>query len=147
MEFIGEIEEKCGRKIVTIDIGGGLSTSYVDAPEPAGFEYQTYRHRLEEIVPSLFSGRYKVITEFGRSLALKAGKTLTRIETIKQWLPDVQPIILTHVGSNQFIREAYVPHFYMHRMDVIDSEGNLKTSGPKVTYDIGGCLCFQVLPL
>ena len=32
---------------------------------------------------------------------LKAGKTLTRIETIKKWLPEVQPIILTHVGSNQ----------------------------------------------
>ena len=43
----------------------------------------------------------QIVTEFGRSLMLKAGKTLTRIETIKKWLPEVQPIILTHVGSNQ----------------------------------------------
>ena len=76
---------------------------------------------------------------------LKAGKTLTRIETIKQWLPDVQPIILTHVGANQFPREIYVPHFYTHRMDVACSQtGKLKVGGAKVTYDIGGCLCFQV---
>ena len=51
----------------------------------------------------------QIVTEFGRSLMLKAGKTLTRIETIKKWLPEVQPIILTHVGSNQVL--SIIAHF------------------------------------
>ena len=87
------------------------------------------------------------MTEFGRSLTLKAGKTLTRIETIKQWLPEVTPIILTHVGSNQFPWEIYVPNMYTHRMDIVCKDrGTIKAEdGPKVKYDIGGCLCFQVL--
>ncbi len=59
--------------------------------------------------PELFSGRYQVVTEFGRSLFLKAGKTVTRVEHVKRWIPGVKPIILTHVGTNQFIREAYLP--------------------------------------
>ena len=95
-------------------------------------------------MPEMFSGKYNVITEFGRSLTLKAGKSLTRIETIKQWLPDIQPIILTHVGSNQFIREVYMPTSRPHRYDITDKEGAIKRSGKKIVYDVGGPLCFQV---
>ena len=137
------IEKECCRDLVAIDIGGGLSSSYVDAQEPKGFEYMTYRKLLEEAVPVLFSGKYKVVTEFGRSLTLKAGKTITRIETIKKWLPDVKPIIMTHVGSNQFIRETYLPDRFNHRFEIADSEGKIKTSGKKMVYDVGGPLCFQ----
>ena len=44
----------------------------------------------------------------------------------------------------QFPRETYVPQFYSHRMDVVSCEtGTVKCEGKKVTYDIGGCLCFQ----
>ena len=101
MAFVEEIEAECKRDLLAIDIGGGLSTSYTDVQEPEGFAYQLYRQRLEAVVPQLFTGKYRIITEFERSLFLKAGKTLTRVETIKQWLPDVQPIILTHVGQRE----------------------------------------------
>ena len=69
-----------------------------------------------------------------------------RIETVKSWVPDVRPIILTHVGSNQFIFEVYVPDCYSHRFDVVCPQtGRIKRGdGPKTTYDIAGCLCFQV---
>ena len=40
------------------------------------------RHVLLQ-VPQLFSGRYKVVTEMGRSLFLKAGTSLTRVEHVK----------------------------------------------------------------
>ena len=33
--------------------------------------------------PLLFSGKYQVVTEMGRSLTLKAGTTFTRVENIK----------------------------------------------------------------
>ena len=144
MKLVEEIEVECKRNLIGIDIGGGLSTSYVDVEEPEGFSYQLYRQKLEQVVPELFSGKYRVITEFGRSLFLKAGKTLTRVETIKQWLPDIQPIILTHVGANQFIREVYVPHVYQHRYGVANSHGTLKINQTTKMYDIAGPLCFQV---
>ena len=144
--FVEEIEAECKRDLLAIDIGGGLSTSYTDVQEPEGFAYQLYRQRLEAVVPQLFTGKYRVITEFGRSLFLKAGKTLTRVETIKQWLPDVQPIILTHVGANQFIREIYIPHIYQHRYAISTPNGTVKANESTKVYDIGGPLCFQVRP-
>lgn len=37
MDFVEEIEAATGRKLVSIDIGGGLSTTYKDSEEPEGF--------------------------------------------------------------------------------------------------------------
>ena len=47
-------------------------SSYTSPEEPEGFTYRNYRKLLDDQVPTLFSGKYKVITEFGRSLLLKA---------------------------------------------------------------------------
>ena len=141
--FVADIENHCNKQIKMIDIGGGLSTSFMDCQEPEEFKFSTYRQQLEEVAPELFSGKYTVITEFGGSLAIKAGKTLTRIESIKHWLPDVTPIILTHVGANQFIDAVYVPDEVILRFDVATPEGKLKKEGPKRVYDVGGCMCFQ----
>ena len=144
MSLVDDIEKDTNKNLVAIDIGGGLSTSYKDVNEPEEFSYKAYRRNLEEVVPQLFSGKYRVITEFARSLFLKARKTLTRVETIKQWLPDVQPIILTHVGANQFIREIYRPDIYQHRFGIAHPDGNIKNGGDTKIYDIAGPLCFQV---
>ena len=78
---------------------------------------------------------------------LKAGKSLTRINYIKNWLPEfVKPICLTHLGTNQFIRAAYLPKTWSHRMSAIDGKtGKLKKSEEQITYDVAGPLCFQVL--
>jgi hypothetical protein len=38
-------------------------------------------------VPQLLSGRYRVVTEMGRSLFLKAGTSLTRVEHVKVTIP------------------------------------------------------------
>ena len=78
MDFVKEIEAFTGRDLLTVDIGGGVSTSYTDPFEPDGFTYDVYRKQLEAEVPELFTGKYKLITEFGRSLTLKSGKTLSR---------------------------------------------------------------------
>lgn len=144
MDFVAELEARIGRTLETIDIGGGLSTTYKDDKEPEGFEYAKYKQELQDLVPELFTGKYRIITEFGRSLALKAGKTLSRIDYIKQWVPEVKPIILNHVGSNQFVRECYVPAQWSHRFSVATKEGKVKEGGEKVIYDLGGPMCFQV---
>ena len=143
VDFVLQIERDCGRALDTIDIGGGLSTTYLESEEPGQFDYGIYKKQLQERVPELFSGKYRIITEFGRSLFLKAGKTLTRVEHVKQWLEGVKPIILTHVGANNFIREVYLPANWKHRWDLVDPTGKIKLSDEKVTYDLGGPLCFQ----
>jgi hypothetical protein len=67
-----------------------------------------------------------------------------RVEYIKQWVPDVKPIILTHVGSNQFVREVYRPDIYSHRITLADAKGRAKKGEEMIEYDVAGPLCFQV---
>ncbi|QQP56638.1 Diaminopimelate decarboxylase, partial [Caligus rogercresseyi] len=69
--------------------------------------------------------------------------TMTRINHIKDWIQEVRPIIQTHVGVNQFIRETYLPHAWSHRISLLDPAGNIKSSEEKQSYDIAGPLCFQ----
>ena len=53
---------------------------------------------------------------------------------------------MTHVGSNNFVREVYRPDLYSHRVTLAGRNGEDKTGGDTVvTYDIAGPLCFQVL--
>ena len=82
------------------------------------------------------------MTEFGRSLLLKAGTTLSKIEYVKHWLKENTPILLTHVGANQFYTEVYWPEKRRHRFDLADCEGKQKVGG-KILFDIAGPLCFQ----
>ena len=44
MDFVKEIEAATGRKLTSIDIGGGLSSTYKDSEEPEAFAYRKYRH-------------------------------------------------------------------------------------------------------
>ena len=44
MDFVKEIEAATGRKLISIDIGGGLSSTYKDSEEPEAFAYRKYRH-------------------------------------------------------------------------------------------------------
>jgi len=74
----------------TFCVGGGLSSSYVSSEEPDSSSYSLYRSELEATVPELFSGKYRLITEFGRSLLLKAGISLSKVEYVKNWLDDVR---------------------------------------------------------
>jgi diaminopimelate decarboxylase len=143
MDFVLELKRNHGINIKTINIGGGLSSSYTEPEEPAGFSFSDYRQLLDKQVPELFSGKYKIVTEFGRSLLLKAGTTLSKVEYVKKWLTEVTPIVLTHVGSNQFYTEVYLPDIRKHRFDLADKTGMLRTC-PKKMFDIAGPLCFQV---
>merc|ERR1712107_407802 len=78
----------------------------------------------------------------GRSLFLKAGTSFTRVESVKDWIEDQNPILLTHLGTNQFPRESYLPHIWRHRFSLLDCAGK-KHEGPETMVDIGGPMCFQ----
>jgi diaminopimelate decarboxylase len=43
INLVNEIESKCGRNLKTVDIGGGLSTSYTASVEPEESSYALYR--------------------------------------------------------------------------------------------------------
>ncbi len=64
---------------------------------------------------------------------------------MKQWIPGVKPIVLTHVGTNQFIREAYLPDVWRHRFSLAAADGTVKDAGDdEAMYDLAGPMCFQV---
>ena len=69
-DFVQDLES-FGVKIKIVNIGGGLSSTYSDPEEPEEFSFANYRKALELEIPQLFSGKYKIVTEFGRSLLLK----------------------------------------------------------------------------
>jgi len=142
LDFIRDIEAKCPGQVKVVDIGGGLSTSYTQREEPEGFTYQKYRDLLEKEVPELFSGKYQVVTEFGRSMCLKSGTSLTRVEHVKHCVKESNPILLTHLGTNQFPREVYVPHVWRHMYSLFDGKGK-KKEGTPIMVDVAGPLCFQ----
>jgi len=141
MDFVVELEA-LGIKIKTVNIGGGLPSSYIHPEEPLECSFQKYRELLENLVPQLFSGKYQVVTEFGRSLLLKAGTTLSKVEYVKRWIVENTPILLTHVGANQFYTEVYLPDKRRHRFDLADCDGKNKDE-EKILFDIAGPLCFQ----
>jgi len=142
MAFVREVEQICPGQIKVVDIGGGLSSSYTEPGEPEEFSFKAYRQRLMEVVPELFSGKYRVVTEFGRSLFLKAGTSISRVEYVKTWVADQNPILLTHLGTNQFPRQAYLPHIWRNRFSLFDCQGKAK-EGQEVLCDLAGPLCFQ----
>jgi diaminopimelate decarboxylase len=135
------------RQIQVIDIGGGLPTVY-DGRDQEAYRFETYVNELKKHVPQLFSSanNFTIITEFGRSIFVKCGITISRVETVKSWLlkedssishgkqiTDRQQaaaaaarIAVIHVGANQFLRTAYLPNEWKHSISVFDSTGNPK---------------------
>ena len=137
--FAALINARVGRKqIRVIDIGGGLPTRYDGISE--AYTFAEYTKALEEAAPELFSGDYDVLTEFGRSVFVKPGITVTKVEAVKTWCD--QRFAVIHVGANQFLRTSYLPHQWKHSMTVFSSSGTVKT-GPLVKHDIAGPMCFS----
>lgn len=144
MDFVKEIEELRGaRSVKVVDIGGGLPTSYTEDQE--AYTFASYRSALEATVPEVFSGDYRILTEFGRCVFTKPGLTASRIAAVKgaPWHPGT-PLAIAHVGSNQFIREAYLGDQWKHRFTAFDSNGAVHADAKDVQhFDIAGPLCFQ----
>ncbi|MGW7022164.1 diaminopimelate decarboxylase [Streptomyces decoyicus] len=133
-----EINEKAGRRqIDTLDIGGGLPVNFSsDATTPT---YREYAALLHATVPGLLSGRYGIVTEFGRSLLAKHGTVLARVEYAKS--AGGRPIAVTHAGAQVATRTVFVPEAWPLRVGAYDAEGRPKTGAP-VAQDIAGPCCF-----
>lgn len=126
-------------QIKNIDIGGGIPIDYTSNNEL--FTYKQYADELEKNVPLFFSGKYKVITEFGRSMIAKCGFTLSQIEYVKNNIDN--NIIISHVGSNLMDRTTLQPDIWKFRIDVVDKNGHFMNDKKKLIYKIAGPLCFS----
>ncbi|MEU5546385.1 diaminopimelate decarboxylase [Streptomyces sioyaensis] len=133
-----EINERAGRhQIDTLDIGGGLPVNFSsDAVTPT---YREYVAQLHASVPGLLSGRYGLVTEFGRSLLAKHGTVLARVEYAKS--AGGRPIAVTHAGAQVATRTVFAPESWPIRVAAYDAEGRPKTGAP-VAQDVAGPCCF-----
>ncbi|MFG2223874.1 diaminopimelate decarboxylase [Streptomyces sp. NPDC048644] len=133
-----EINAKAGRpQIDTLDIGGGLPVNF--ASDVAAPTYRAYAELLSTAVPGLFSGRYGLVTEFGRSLLAKHGTIVGRVEYAKS--AGGRPIAVTHAGAQVATRTVFVPDAWPIRVAAYDARGLPKTGEP-VAQDVAGPCCF-----
>ena len=137
-ELAEEINERVGRQQVrVIDIGGGLPVNF-DSDEVTP-TFADYAEALHETAPALFSGRYRVKTEFGRSLMAKNGFIASRVEYTKQ--SGGRRIAITHAGAQVATRTIFMPDHWRIRISAFGPDGSAKRGEP-VRQDIAGPLCF-----
>jgi diaminopimelate decarboxylase len=138
VDLADEIEARRGRAIALLDIGGGLPVDYTsDDVRPTFAEYAAL---LRERVSELFSGRFRLATEQGRSVFAKGGWAASRVEHVKR--AGGRDIAVVHFGADLFVRTAYLPATWPHRITVHDGAGAPK-EGPTSPRDIAGPLCFS----
>ena len=126
------------RQINIFDIGGGLPVSYKS--DEKSVTMLEYKEMLGKHCKELFSGKFKLITEFGRFIHANAGWVASRVEYIKE--STGIKTIMVHTGADLFLRECYQPEYWHHDISVLDSEGNLKRGIDEMPCVIAGPLCF-----
>jgi len=133
-----EINAALGRKqITTLDIGGGLPVNFEsDKVMPT---FKDYVASLRAGVPGLFSGEFRVVTEFGRAVLAKAGFILARVEYTKE--TGGHRIAITHAGAQVATRTVFMPDLWRIRVSALDGKARPK-KGERVSQDVAGPCCF-----
>ena len=125
------------QQISLIDIGGGLPVNFDSDEVKPGFA--DYAEELRHQVPELFSGQFRVKTEFGRSIFAKNGFIASRVEYTKS--SGGRSIAISHAGVQVAARTVFMPDYWVIRLSVFDSKGQQK-SGNDLVQDIAGPCCF-----
>ncbi len=132
-----EINRKLNGQITIFDIGGGLPVQYKKTDPLITMEM--YRKTLRKICPEIFSGKLRLITEFGRYIHANSGWAVSRVEYVKEYSSNT---LMIHLGADMFIRECYNPDDWHHDIFLTGPDGKLKKSADKKRYNIAGPLCF-----
>lgn len=125
-------------RIEIFDIGGGFPVSYHE-DKPA-VPIEEYLQLLKDNLPELFSGEFRIITEFGRYIHANTGWAASRVEYVKR--EKDYNIVMTHLGADFLLRKCYNPNDWHHQITVVDRNGHLKTGKDKNRYIVAGPLCF-----
>lgn len=116
-----------------LNLGGGV---------PALGRYADYAAALRASVPELFSGRWTVYTEMGRSLLAASARAYSRVEYSRR---DVATI---HLGADFLLRRVYRPEDWAYPMRALDAAFRPLTAKPGASVTqttpqtIAGPLCF-----
>jgi len=138
VDLAEDINEAVGfQQIEVLDIGGGLPVNFDS--EEARPSFADYAAALQANVPELFSGKYTVKTEFGRSIFAKNGFIATRIEYTKN--SGGRQIAISHAGAQIATRTVFMPDYWKIRLSVFGPSGEVK-KGNLVSQDVAGPLCF-----
>ena len=130
--------KKVGRKIEVFDIGGGLPVSYHRDKEAVSMAQ--YVNELRTRFKYLFSGKVKLITEFGRYIHANTGWAASKVEYVKRE-PNINTAMI-HFGADLFLRKCYQPEDWHNEIFVLNKKGKIKTGKDKNKYIIAGPLCF-----
>lgn len=126
-----------GAQVTTVDIGGGLPVNFSsDAMQP---DFADYAAMLRDAAPALFSGEFRVVTEFGRSVLAKNGFILAKVEYTK--VTGGRHIAITHAGAQVATRTVFMPELWPIRISALDPRGRAK-GGARVEQDVAGPCCF-----
>jgi diaminopimelate decarboxylase len=156
VEFAKEVNSKAGyQQITDLDIGGGAPANYFS--DTWGHKTQLniptfgeYASVLKSEVPELFSGEFKVITEFGQSIHAKCAFMLSQIEWMKG--TEANPMAIVHFGAAECVRQIYGGSAHARRVEAYRSDGS-RFEGPEAEahygqftngkFSVAGPLCFQ----
>ncbi|MFD7133027.1 diaminopimelate decarboxylase [Streptomyces sp. NPDC059894] len=134
----GEIDARAGRRQVTsLDLGGGLPVNFAD--DTVTPTYAEYVAALTAAEPALLDGRYRLVTEFGRSLLAKNGFLVARVEYVKD--AGGRRIALTHAGGQVATRTVLMPGAWPLRVSAHGPDGSPKRTS-SLPQDVAGPLCF-----
>ncbi|MFC5659933.1 diaminopimelate decarboxylase [Streptomyces nogalater] len=138
VEFAGQVTAAFGAgRVEGIDIGGGLPVNFADDEVTPTFA--DYVGQLRAHAPGLFEGRYRVVTEFGRSVLAKNGFLAAYVEYTKS--AGGRPIAVTHAGVQVATRTVFSPDAWPLRIEAYDPDGAVLRGRP-VRQDIAGPACF-----
>jgi diaminopimelate decarboxylase len=131
LDIVQEVEAMREESLDWVDIGGGLPFDYrIGKASPNHLEYA---NELKRSVPELFNKRI-VFTEFGRSIMAGNAIAVSRIEKI--WFRDEVQHLISHLGSDMFIRWALNPDDWHHRISIISERKEVPTV-------VHGPLCYN----
>jgi diaminopimelate decarboxylase len=130
------INDKLGKAINTINIGGGLAAG--ENNEQSLVWMKNYVNQIVEECPELCK-EFKLITEFGQWVHQHQGLFFSKVEYVNRF--ENKSVAYLHVGADMFVRHVYSKSNHINIL-CLDKKGDLK-SGNKRTFDIAGPLCFN----
>jgi diaminopimelate decarboxylase len=120
-----------------VDVGGGLAVDFTGDHD--GPRFADHVRALHRAAPELFSGRYKVVTEFGSSLLARHGVVATRVEYVKS--AGGRRIALTHAGAQVAAHTVFGPQPWPLRVLAYDRDGRPSRASAALQ-DVAGPCCF-----